>query len=811
MRGLWRDVRFELFRQAWKSATARRGHAAIVAGAIAAGIAANAVVFAVVDGAILRPFPFPEPERLVGIGAAYPRLNRGLEFFEALSGPEYHAIRELAPSLDRVTGFDLGNEPVMLGDTPERVFTAYFFDDPFRVLAISPSAGRGFTAEELSGHVPVALITHRLAQSIREDPAALVGASLRVGGRPHTVIGIIPPRVHLYDTDLWIPMSGAAVTLPQNRRQFNVIGRLADGRTLETANRELAQLSARIDQDHRAAHAEYEGFRLEGRRWTEVHAWGLSNIAMISFGGVGLLLVLITANLANLLLGSAAERAREMALRAALGASRSRLAAQVLLETLILAGLGGLLGIVLAFLGVRALPAVVGDFLPPGTALELSGRVIGFVLAVSAVTGLLVSLAPVLQLARTDPGLILSTETGRATGSRGARRIQRAIVALEVAIALIVTGSALLLSVAVGRVLVVEPGFRHDDVMIMRITLPLPKYDGPRAMAFFDALLERLSTVASVAEASVSNQPPPGLFSRAQFAIEGQAPTDRLPSAFFTTAGPRYRETLGLQLLRGRWLDDRVGRDGVREVVVNEAAAARFFPGEDALGRRLLIAPPHADRRPTEIVGVVRDVRNRGLVLEPGPEIIGSVRQIPDRRQSQLYAVVRGRQGTATLLSDVRSAIAGIDPEQPVYAVTTLEAQYRAGVASRRAAATLLSLFAALALGLACLGIYGVMSRAVLSRTREIGIRAALGAERRTLRTMVVADAIRPVLLGLVIGIVALVAGPKTLASWIYGVTPEAGTLAVTSAVLLAVGLVASAIPAWRASRIDPMEALRLD
>jgi putative ABC transport system permease protein len=804
-------VTLDLFRQAWKSATARRGHAAIVAGAIAAGIAANAVVFAVVDGAILRPFPFPEPDRLVGVGAAYPRLNRGLEFFEAISGPEYAAIREQVPSLDRVAGFDLGNEPVMLGGTPERVFTAYFFDDPFRVLGVHPSAGRTFTADELRAAAPVALITHRLAQSISENPATLVGSSLRVGGRAHTVIGIVPPRVHLYDTDLWVPMPGAPATLPQNRRQFNVIGRLADGRALETANAELVQLAARITQDHRAAHAEYDGFRLEGRRWTEVHAWGMSNIAMISFVGVALLLVLITANLANLLLASAAERGREMALRAALGASRGRLAAQVLLETLVLAALGGFAGIIMAFVGIRALPTVVGDFLPPGIGLELSGRIVGFVIVVSAIAGTLVSLAPVLQLARTAPGSILSAESGRATGSRGARRLQRAIVSLEVAIALIVTGSALLLAVSVGRVLAVDPGFPQSDVMIMRITLPLPKYDGPRAMAFFDALLERLSTVASVSEASVSNQPPPGLFSRAQFSIDGQVPTDRLPSAFFTTAGPRYRETLGLELTRGRWFDDRAGRDGTREVVINEAAAARFFPGEDPLGRRLLITPPHADRRPTEIVGIVRDVRNRGLVLDPGPEIIGSVRQIPDRRQSQLYAVVRGRQGTATLLNDVRGAIAGIDPEQPVYAVSTLDAQYRAGVAARRSAATLLVLFAALALGLACLGIYGVMSRTVLSRTREIGIRAALGAERGSLRTMVIAEAMRPVVVGLVIGIAALLAGQKTLASWIYGVTPEPGTLVLTSAVLLAVGLVASAIPAWRASRIDPMEALRVD
>lgn len=801
----------EILRQAWKSLAGRRGHAALIAGAIAAGIAANAVAFAIVDGAVLRPFPFPQAERLVGIGAAYPKLNRGLEFFEVVSGPEYETIRTGVPSLDRITAFDLGNEPVMLGNTPERVFTGYFFDDPFRVLGLAPSAGRSFTSEELEQAAPVALITYRLAQTMAAEPARLIGASLRVGGRPHTIIGIVPPRVHLYDTDLWIPMPTRAGALPQNRRQFNIVGRLADGQSLANANLELTQVASRIIQDHRAAHPEYEGYRLEGRRWIDVHAWGMSNIALICFAGVGLLLVLIAANLTNLLLASGAARQREMAVRTALGAARRTLALQLLFETLILSALGGAAGLLLAFAGLRALVAGVGDFLPAGADVGLSARVVAFVTIASAVTGCIVSLVPILQAAPAAPAAILASTTARSTGDRTSRRLQRVIVSIQVAIALVVTGSAVLLAVAIGQVLSVDPGFSARDVMVMRVTLPLPKYDGPRAMAFFDAVLERAAALPSVAAVSLSNQPPPGLFSRAQFSIEGQAPSDRLPSAFFTTAGPDYLQTLGLTLSRGRWLDDRAPRDGVREVVIDEAAARRFFPDVDPIGQRLQIAPPHSDRRPTEIVGVVRTVRNRGLVLEPAPEIIGSVRQIPDRRQSQLYVVVRGRSGTTTLLDDLRGVIAGIDPEQPVYAVSTLEQQYHAGVAARRATVTLLSIFAVLALGLACLGIHGVMSRAVSSRTREIGLRAALGAERGALRRMVVVDALKPVVAGLVIGIVLIVVGRQSLASWIYGVTPEAAPLALTVVVLLAVALLATVVPAWRASRIDPMVALRTD
>lgn len=261
--------------------------------------------------------------------------------------------------------------------------------------------------------------------------------------------------------------------------------------------------------------------------------------------------------------------------------------------------------------------------------------------------------------------------------------------------------------------------------------------------------------------------------------------------------------------MAGRWFDERESRDGIREIVINESAARQFFAGESPLGRRLLIAPPHSDRQAATIVGIVRDVRNRGLVPEPGAEIIASVRQIPDRRQSQLYLVVRGRNGTDSLLADIRDVIGGIDPEQPVYAVSTLRRLFADGVAARRTASVLLAVFGVLAIGLASLGIYGVVSRAVCSRTREMGIRAALGARRGVLRRLVVFDAMRPLLAGIVIGLGLLVGGRATLASWLYGVTPEPLPLVLTTVAVILVGLLASGIPAWRASRIEPLEALR--
>jgi predicted permease len=797
---------------AWRSLRARPALSALVILSLAAGIAANAILFAVVDAAILRPFPFPDADRLVGVGAAYPRVNRNanLNFFEVFSGPEYHAISERSRTLVGVAGLDLGNEPVLIGDTPERVFTAYLWADAFTALQVTPFAGRGFTATELREGATVAIVSHGFWRTtLNGDPSA-VGKVIRVGGRPHEIVGVMPPRVRLYETDLWVPMRDAAATLPQNRRQFNVIARLAPGATVESANAELSNIAQQIAREHGAAHPEYEGYNLGVRPWAAVQVWEFEGVTRLAFAACGLLLVLITANLANLLLARASDRRRDMAVRVALGASRRDLALLVAAEALLLTVAGAAAGLGLAWLGIRAVPSVFGDFLPADAHVALSARLALFVSAVSALTGLLVSIVPAWQLSRTDPSLTLASESGRTAGSPRTRRLQRAVVALQVAIAVIVTGSAAMLAVYVGRVLRVDPGFRHENILSMRLTLPLPRYEGGRSMIFFDELMTRTRALPHVADASVSNQPPPGLFSRARFEIEGRAPAETLPSAFLTTAGPRYRETLGLELARGRWFDERADRGGPREVVITEPAAAQLFPDEDALGKRLRIAAPHSDGTPTEIVGIVRATRNRGLILAPGAEIIASVRQIPDRRQSQLYLVVRGRAGTERILQDVQGIIRGIDPEQPVYAVTTMTSDYRqGGVAMRRAGAVMLAIFAALALGLAGLGIYGVVSHAVGARTREIGLRAALGATRGALARMVVGDAMLPVAAGAAIGLIAMTLGSNTLASWVFGAKPEPMLLVGVTAALMTIALPASMLPARRASRIDPLDALR--
>jgi len=798
-------------RQAWRSLRARQTLAATIVLSLGIGIGANALLFAIVDAAVLRPFTFPEPQRLVGVGAAYPKLRAPLDFFEVLSGPEYADIKNGA-RLEDATGFDLGNEPVMIGTTPERIFTAYLWDDLFATLRMQPALGRAFSRAEIDSGAPVAIVSHAFWQNHLASAPGVIGSSITVGGRPHEIVGVMPPRTRIYGTDLWIPMQERADALPRTRRQFNVLARLPSGESIDQANTRLDVVARRLERSFGASVPEYQGLRLEGRSWADIDVWGGTDVTSVVFAGLGLLLLLVTANVANLLLARASSRGSEMALKVALGAARGTLARESILESMLQAAIGAGLGLAFAATGIRVLPAWLPGFLPDDIVLTLSGRVLAFELALAAAAAVLVGIVPALQHVRADPAALLSTGAHRATRPRGARRFQFAIVAFEVAIAVLVSGGATFLLVQTRQILSVDPGFDPQRLVMMRLTLPLPKYAGAASMAFFDRVLDEASALPSIERASLSNQPPPGLFSRSQFTIEGRsADGASLPSAFFTTAGPAYREALGLRLTRGRWFDERAERNGPREVVINEAAARRFFPNEDAIGRRIQIIGPSYDNAWAEIVGIAADVRNRGLASASQPEIIASVRQIPERRQSQLYVVVRARQDVETAVANVRRIVSTLDPQQPIYAVSTVEEQLADGVARRRLAARVLVAFSVLALGIAGVGIYGVLSHAVGQRTREIGVRLALGAQAREVLSMVVVQAMVPVTLGIAAGTIALVLGSRLIASWVFGVQPSAAALAIVGAALAAVGLCASALPAWRASRLNPVVALRTE
>jgi putative ABC transport system permease protein len=783
----------------------------VVAATLALGIAANTVVFSAVDGVVLNPFPFPEPKRLVGVGTEYPRLGEELGFFENLSPAEYLDIRSGARGLRDVVAWDMGNRQLTFGDATENVFTAFWWGDAFPTLGVQPAVGRGFMAEEIARAERVAILSHRLWTTRFGGSRSLVGETVLVNGEPYTVIGIMPPRTLIYGTELWIPMPFGAEVFPRARRQFQVLARLAPGTTLEAANTELGVLSRRIEQEHGAEHPEYAGFRMAAMTWTAINVRQLRPAALILMGAVGFVLLLVCANVANLLLARGATRGRELAVRAALGAGGGRLLRQLLTESVLLALMGGVLGVALGYLGLRGVRGMIATTgLPVPGEMALNGRVLLFSVIVVLGAGLAFGLMPALRALRFDLQRMLQDE-GRSTAGGSRLRLQRFLVGVEVALALVLLVGGGLLVRSFIRLQAVDPGFRAQDVLTMRLTLPRERYSEESIGPFFRELVRRVEEIPAVEAAATASQFPPAVFMQSQFWIEGAelGAEGTLPNAHTTLASPGFFEALGVPLLRGRVFDDTDVPTTPRVAVVNEAAARRFFPGADPIGKRIKLGGPDSGSPWYEIVGVVGSTRNRGLDQATEPELFASSSQ-GTGANNQLFLLVRTRSEPRSVLPAVRAAVRSLDPQQPVYAIRTVEESFAASAVNRRISTVILTIFGVFALVLSAVGIYSVVAYSVSQRTREIGVRIALGAGGAAVRRMIVRQALLPVAVGGALGLAGAIALGRALNSLLFEVTgSDPATLTAVSLLFLGVAVLASYIPARRASRLDPLTALR--
>ncbi len=803
------DVRFAI-----RTLLARPAFTLTVILTLALGIGANAVIYSAVDAVVLNPFDFEEPDRVIGVGTVYPKLNVELGFFERLSAPEIADIIADVSAFETVAAFDLGNRQITGGDAPENLFTGFWWHDVMPVLGAEPVIGRGFTPADIEQRERVALISHRVWQTRFAGDDSVIGSTIRIDDDPYTLIGVFPPEVLVYGTDLWMPMTATPDVLPRTRRQYNIIARLAPGETLAQANSQLEALARRTQQEYGAELEEYEDWKLVGSTWTDVNVQTLKPAAMVMLGAVGFVLLLVCTNVASLLLARSTSRQREIAMRAALGAGRVRIVRQLLTESGLLALCGAAIGVLFAYFGLRALTASVPATLIPSTAtLEISGPVLAYTVTVSLLAGIVFGLAPALQASRLDVQRALNLESGKATGARGRRRLHGAFVAVEVALALtLLVGAGLLVNSFI-RLNAVEPGVDTDNVLTMRLTLPWNKYSDEAIAAFFDDLTERVAAIPGVTAATAATQFPPIVFSRRQFVPEGAENTDEgsLPVAYTTLADEAYFDTLGIPLLRGRpfTTQDRVGMP--LAAVVNRTLADTYFPGGDAVGKRIKIGTQTDDSPGVEVVGVVADTKNRGLGSDAQPEMFISIRQA-NGVSNQIYLILRTEGDPAAMLNEVRAQVAAIDPDQPIYSVRTLEEAFADQFASQRFALSMLAAFAALALALAAVGIYGVVSHAVSDRTREIGVRIALGAGRGEVVGMMVRQALIPVAAGLVIGL-GLSIGLGTIMSGMLfeadGADPL--TLGAVMLVLGGIAFIAGYVPATRASAVDPVVALRTE
>lgn len=798
-------------RMAVRQFVRRPGFAAVAIGSLALALGGNALIVGIVDGFVLRPFPYPEADRLVAIGVTFPKLSSDTGYVEVISPAEYAEIRE-SRAFAHVGAFDLGNRNISGGDVPERVFTALLLDDLFPVIGMAPQLGRGFTAEELAPRGrPAAIISDRLWRTRFGSDPGIVNRTIRIGGEATPVVGVMPPGLVLIGTDLWIPWGGSTAAVPRNVRQFTVLGRLAPGASLSTARASLATIAGQIEQTNVTAFKEYAGWQLTPTPFAAALLQDVRPAAFLLLAATVFVLLIACTNLANLFLARATSRQREIAVRLALGAARWRLARHVLAETTLLALAGAAGGLFLAFVGLQFAPALVPDqFRMLDLHAVVNTRVVWWSTALALGTGLLTGLLPAWHAMRTDPHGSLKADARTGT-SRGAGRLRAALVVAEIALSVALLLGAGLLVRSFDRLQRVDPGFEARGVLTMRLTLPRERYPADAANAFFDALVERISSVPGVSSVSAASQFPPQEPFDTQFAVEGQdAGVTTLPSSLITVATPAYLSTLRVPLRGGRPFaaGDRLDTDPV--AIVNESFARRYLPDTDPIGRRISIGPPDARRRWTTIVGVVGDYHNRGLAQPVRPEIL-----IPMRQQvlwNQLFLLVRAEGAPEALLPLIREAVAALDPEQPIYSVQTLEAAMATASFQQRVAAVLLTIFAILALSLAAIGIYGVMSYTISARTQEMGVRLAVGAQRRDVLWLVFRQVLWLSVAGLSIGTGLVLAGGRALQGLLFGVTPsDPVTLAVATVVLTGIALLAAWGPASRASRVDPIQALRYE
>ena len=684
----------------------------------------------------------------------------------------------------------------------------------FRLSECAPALGRGFTGEELRPNGPsVAIISHRLWQSRFGGDPGILNRSIRIGGQSTSIVGVMPPGLVLIGTDLWIPWGGDLAQMPRNIRQFTIIGRLAPGATLASANAELSSIASQVQQSHVAQFKEYEGWRLTATPWASALLQDVRPAAYILLGAVAFVLLIACANLTNLMLARSTTRHRELAVRLALGAARWRIARQLVTESMLLAFAGAVAGLVIAYVGLRFSEALIpSQFVMLDLKAGVNMRVLGWSALLAVATGLLVALLPALQATKTDPHESLKSD-GRAGQARAGSRVRQTLIVAEIALSVVLLLGAGLLMRSFVNLQRADLGFSSKGLLTMRLTLPQQKYrSGEAIVSFFEELTRRVQNIPGVSATSMVSQFPPLEPFTGQIEVEGiQASGSMLPTANTTIASRDYFKTLQLAIVKGRGFGAEDKPDAPRRVIVNQTFVSRYLSSRDPLTARMRIVGHGGPGHWAEIAGVVADARNNGVGMPIRPEVFVPMEQGRDA-WNQLFLMVRSDRDGASLVPSIRAAVASIDPEQPVYAIQTMEEALALSSFQQRISAMLLGIFATLALVLAAVGIYGVMSYSVSARTQEIGVRMAIGAERIDVLRLVLMQVARLAAIGLVAGVALLLLAGKTLTELLYGVKPaDPLTILGVTLTLGAVALIAAWAPAWRASRVDPIVALRYE
>ncbi len=784
---------------------------AIAALTLALGIGANTAIFSVVNTLLLAPLPFVDPDRLAMVWEV-DADEPGSPFI--VSAPNWKDWRAQSTTLQDLAIWEFISVNLSGGVEPEQVSALRMSSSVFDLLGVRPQLGRPFNAaEDEPGH-RVVVVSDALWDRRFGRDLAVIGRTIRVNGEPHEIVGVMPPSFRFPQARyaVWLPIQFKPLDGERSAHSFAAAARIREGVSFEAARAEISALARRIIE------SQSDDNRKHGATITPMSELGVAPLRptlVALFGAVAFVLLIASVNVANLMLAQAAERQREFAIRAALGAARARLASQLLAEGLILAAIGGAGGLLLAWAATTA----VSELLPPaiqfapfrdaGT-VSLDGRVLAFTTVVALLTGLLFSLAPMAGVARTDPGTTL-----KAAGERGGTGrfgwLRHVLVASEVALAVVVLSAAGLMIKSVTRLVAVDAGLSGESVLLMDIALPQEDtYGIPERKTFCDDVTREIGSLPGVrAVGATSHLPLSGANAGRGLTIEGRPapPPDQGVSANYRLTCPGYFTALGIPIVRGRDFTaaDTLGAPGA--VIINQEMARRYFDGQEPIGQRMKLGRPDSKTPWMTIVGIVGDVRHFGLDNPIRREIF---RPYSQSVWPSMTITVKAAIEPGTLAAPVKAALARIDPEQPVSTIRTMDNVLADSVSGRRFPMVLLTIFSGVALTLSAIGVYGVVSYLVSQRTREMGIRVALGAGRRQVVRLVVGHSMRPIAAGLLLGVGGAVWSARLLTTLLYSVRPtDPGVLAGIAAILGTTAAIACWVPARRAATVDPLVALR--
>jgi len=795
-----RDLRFAV-----RSLARTPAFSVVAVATLALGIGATTAMFSVVNGVLLRGLPYPHADRLVSVSER--AVYEGNPYTTAVSAPNFHDWRAQARTVDLMAALRGGETTVLGLDEPLRANVYSVSHDYFRVFGGTPIRGRTFAEDESAiGGEPVAVVGNKFWREQLGGRADLSNVRLQIWGNNYRIIGIMPEGFgYPDDAELWIPLEPQNAQMGRDSHNDETIGRLAPGISMAQAEAELQAIAERLKREY-PTHNAAVGAKVSSLRDTLVGPVQ-SYLQLLLLAVIAVLLV-ACVNLTSANLARGAGRARELAIRTVLGAGRGRLARQLLTENVLVALVGGALGVMLAHWLVRVLLALNPRTMPRAGAIGIDARVLLFAIALTLLTGVLIGLLPALQVGRAD------LRAGMTAGGRGTAvgrsGVRRALVATEVAFAVLLLVAAGLVVRSFRTLLGEKSGFDADGVLAVHVTLPETRYPtGNRIAEYYNQALTSLRSIPGVENAALINIPP---LSRAGFgggmSVDGR-PADQVRYSDYRIISPGYFETLHIPLLSGRALTNADDSTSEHVMLINDAMAKKFFPGENPIGKRLreLGMDRHRDNLIT-VIGVVGDVRSSDLSKPPGPQHFVPYRQRPERGGFGVF-LLRTRMAPASLGSVVRSQLKLIDGNVLTTVETLTDIRARS-VGDRRFTMLVLGGFAALGLLLAAIGIYGVLAYSVARRTREIGVRMALGAARRRVVRMVLRDSLTPVVAGSVVGIAAALVATRLMRAMLYGVSPtDPVTFVVVTLVLLSVALLASVVPASRAARVDPIVALR--